>query len=552
VWNCNLCRKSRSKNKVLAIRHAIKNHGMIVTPSASKKNMVTSLLTNRVCKRRRITYTCPVDQCDLACRDAIEIFLHMRTDHNRDSEALCFQCDHPLEYSTTEAHWEKNHLNFLCQIDNCRTPLPKLSTYFEHMSNKHYDTLIKKITFKTQNKIYQKMKKGDEITEGWTTMRAMVPFAGPKNMVIPFDLHFDGYRKMYENSPEKIKGFNNIYMNYQDRFMFQHPYNQSTPDTTNDMDNFLSVQCQEEHLAQTENMSSILKDELRWHHMDPPILQRMELDIKCGECGDDEEDEKHTHCLKDMDDGEGTRLVHTLQHREHLTQQYQGTLYAAYQDTYKQIPKPEDRIILNISSESEDLAYATAYRGRIPGMIINGHFVPLTEPSYFDHLRRRLEILKKDIPIPLMVEFFSPYTPQNLQDMESQVKGFLEGIQAIEKKYQVACMILSPLPRIKEREDLGDYILSLTKTRQITKVLAAHSAAAGLALMPAEGYLFSIPISEDWKIWYCHVEENNERKLLRNKDGSPTSNMRARIMKLLEKIIDVHQKEVPAQEVQPY
>jgi len=85
-------------------------------------------------------------------------------------------------------------------------------------------------------------------------------------------------------------------------------------------------------------------------------------------------------------------------------------------------------------------------------MIINGQFVPITEPSYFDLLRRRLEILKKDTPIPLMVEFFFSYKPQTLLDIESQVKGFLEGIQAIEKKYQIACMILKPLPRLKRKE----------------------------------------------------------------------------------------------------
>jgi len=94
-----------------------------------------------------------------------------------------------------------------------------------------------------------------------------------------------------------------------------------------------------------------------------------------------------------MDDGEGTRIVHTLQHKELLAQQYKGILYAAYLDTYKQIPKSEDRnhrAILNISSEREDLDYATAYRGRNQGMIIHGQFVPITQPSYFDLLRRRL------------------------------------------------------------------------------------------------------------------------------------------------------------------
>jgi len=216
--------KSRCKPKAIAIRHAIKKHGMIITPSASKKNMVTSLLTNRACKRSRITYTCPVEPCDLGCRNAIEVFLHMITDHNQNSEAICFQCDHPLEYSTTEAHWEKTHLNFLCQIDNCKDPLPKLSTYFEHMSSTHYEALINKITYQTQNKLYKRMKEGDQITEGWTIMRAMVPFAGgPKNKVIAFDHHFNGYREIYENSPEGIKGFNNIYRTYQDRLMFHQP-----------------------------------------------------------------------------------------------------------------------------------------------------------------------------------------------------------------------------------------------------------------------------------------------------------------------------------------
>ena len=74
--------------------------------------------------------------------------------------------------------------------------------------------------------------------------------------------------------------------------------------------------------------------------------------------------------------------------------------------------------------------------------------------------------------------------------------------------------------------------------------------------MPAEGYLYSLPISRDWKRWYCHIEEDNERKLLRNKDGSPTSTMKARITRLLEKIIDAHQtnhsEEMHVHEVQPY
>jgi len=72
-------------------------------------------------------------------------------------------------------------------------------------------------------------------------------------------------------------------------------------------------------------------------------------------------------------------------------------------------------------------------------------------------------------------------------------------------------------------------------------MLATHSAAADLALMPAEGFLFSIPISRERRRWYCHIEEDDERKLLRNKNGSQTSNMRARIMRLFEKIIEVYQ-----------
>jgi len=533
---------------------------MIITPSSSKRNMVTSLLTNRACKRSKITYTCPVEHCELGCRNAIEVFLHMITDHNNHSEAICFQCDHPLEYSTTEAHWEKTHINHLCQITNCKAPLPKLSTYFEHMSSMHYEELINKITYKTQNRLYKKMKDGDQITEGWTIMRAMIPFVGGlKNKVIAFDHHFNGYRGIYEDSPEGVRGFNNIYLNYQDKYMFYHSYNDSTPAIISEMDDFITTKCEVEHLTQLGNISTILKKELSWQHMEPPVLPRLDPDPECEDCGDNEETHKHTTCLWDMDDGEGTRIVHTLQHRELLAQQYQGTLYAAYLDTYKQIPKPEDRdnqVILNISSEKEDLVYATAYKGKTPGMIIQEQFVPITQPSYFDLLKRRLEITKKDTPKPLMVEFFSPYTPHTLLDMESQVKGFLEEIQAIEKKYEIACMILSPLPRLKERDDLGDYILSLTRTRQITKVLAAHAAATGLALMPAEGYLYSLPISRDWKRWYCHIEEDNERKLLRNKDGSPTSTMKARITRLLEKIIDAHQtnhsEEMHVHEVQPY
>jgi len=50
-----------------------------------------------------------------------------------------------------------------------------------------------------------------------------------------------------------------------------------------------------------------------------------------------------------------------------------------------------------------------------------------------------------------MVEFFSPYTIHTLSDMESQVKGFLEEIQAIEKKFEIACMILSPLTKTQRK-----------------------------------------------------------------------------------------------------
>jgi len=199
--------------------------------------------------------------------------------------------------------------------------------------------------------------------------------------------------------------------------------------------------------------------------------------------------------------------------------------------------------IFNASSEKNNMTYPTGTKHSVPVYCeAKGKSSEMKGSNYFVHIRKVLEIMRGKTPDPVIIEGILSHDTNDAQEIECMVTSFVDHIVSIQKTYKRNLIVLAPIPRVGQNQDMTEYVLSLHRTRLFTRILYLYAASFGVVVIETEGYLYSVPKNKEWTKWLVKGPFGRGIELLRNADGSCTSNLLNRAAVLLSRIIDSYRR----------
>ena len=541
LYNCTICKNktTRYMQKKQAIIHARESHGHLVPATANRTEQINAVhkmmeiykFEGRLIKEN-YRYPCHKTNCHFIFCSAIEVFIHIRTEHEADMpEHLCFLCSHPVGDNTIENHWEKEHSDKKCMDPNCfNTYVPTLSSYLLHINRFHIEYLFDNCSNRTLQRLYIKCQTSENWIPAFRSMRALV-FSENKNPKAPFPLYTKNFRRWVENLPAREDPFESFIIRKLNEKSYTKKHNFPIPDILKK----LHEEMQEKTTVIDCLKNEPLRTELFWvreENAAPPFTNPFPL---CMKCGDNEQHLDPRQCIDRSFTASHAPFISKNAEYEKM-RGHGGTLLGVVHEAWGQTPILKKDVLFNASDTRTNVLYPTGRMGPNPIIYTQNEITTLNAPDYFSHCRQILGTLREHVREPILYEFYECHETTSKEEQENCVRGYLAGYLDITREFPYTSMILSPVPKPERHQGLGRYLSQLNKTKQITKILMAHATVLNIPVVPSEGYLYSSPQNKEMTKWKIYTGEGND-KILRNFDGSYTMNYLKRTGDLMDVIL---------------